>query len=714
MKVFAWLFGGHCTLTLSVCILLGSVTVAVEGVSPIAQAVKMLQKMLEQARTELHAETVGFAASQQYCDTHVPKKQQAVESADVQIALLQANSEKYTEMVDRLNVEVQQHRNDVATWEGDIRAATAIRTIEFADYTKTHTDYTESINAIAAAVVHLKTQAYNRPQATALLEAVSSFNRVPLAARRQIDAFLAHESQEPELIFRTAPEASAYEFQSHDIITMLRGLEDKFRDERTGLDAEEMSRRHGYEQLVLDIRHSLSAAKSEIAAKTKSLLRYEQENTDLRIGLENIQAVRDSDVKYVADLAAWCQEMPTGHNGRQEMRAREIEALQKALQILTGEVMTGAAEKHELYMVQPRRGTVFLQFRRSLAKEPNQVRMVGYLQERSKRIGSHALLAIARRAQTDPFVKVKKMIEDLIARLLEEESNEVQHKDWCASELSTNEHTRIQKSEQAELLLSSITELQSEILVIKKDILVKEHELNQTASALVEATDLRMNISAENNATIVDAQAAQRAVAQAIAVLKEFYGTASQDPTGSSEGTEPEGTEGSAAEESGVVLIQRHHRRGRIRQVPPHVDTAPYRGMRAESSGVIAMLEVVRSDFARLGNVTQSSEQNDAAVYHEFLAVSAENSEKLTMEIQNANATEVRKSAELGEKREDLTTAHRQLMAAQEFYEKLRPSCVFTGQTYEERVQRRKEEIEALHEALRILNGDDIVALQRQ
>merc|ERR1740129_327914 len=161
------------------------------------------------------------------------------------------------------------------------------------------------------------------------------------------------------------------------------------------------------------------------------------------------------------------------------------------------------------------------------------------------------------------------------------------------------------------------------------------------------------------------------AVAQAIAVLKEFYGTASQDPTGSSEGTEPEGTEGSAAEESGVVLIQRHHRRGRIRQVPPHVDTAPYRGMRAESSGVIAMLEVLRSDFARLGNVTQSSEQNDAAVYHEFLAVSAENSEKLTMEIQNANATEVRKSAELGEKREDLTTAHRQLMAAQEFSEKL-------------------------------------------
>ena len=40
-------------------------------------------------------------------------------------------------------------------------------------------------------------------------------------------------------------------------------------------------------------------------------------------------------------------------------------------------------------------------------------------------------------------------------------------------------------------------------------------------------------------------------------------------------------------------------------------------------------------------------------------------------------------------------------------------SCVDAGVSYEDRVGRRKEEIESLQEALRILNGEDIAFLQK-
>ena len=42
----------------------------------------------------------------------------------------------------------------------------------------------------------------------------------------------------------------------------------------------------------------------------------------------------------------------------------------------------------------------------------------------------------------DPFDKVKKMIKDMIVRLMEEATEESEHKGWCDSELGTNKITR--------------------------------------------------------------------------------------------------------------------------------------------------------------------------------------------------------------------------------------------------------------------------------
>merc|ERR1719487_2503196 len=103
------------------------------------------------------------------------------------------------------------------------------------------------------------------------------------------------------------------------------------------------------------------------------------------------------------------------------------------------------------------------------------------------------------------------------------------------------------------------------------------------------ATEQRQKEKAENTATIKDASDAQTAVAQALVVLKEFYAKAAE----------------------ATALVQVH--------AEPEIFDSSYKGMGAESGGVVGMLEVIESDFARLESDTKASEATAQKEYDEFM-----------------------------------------------------------------------------------------------
>merc|ERR1719191_839817 len=141
---------------------------------------------------------------------------------------------------------------------------------------------------------------------------------------------------------------------------------------------------------------------------------------------------------------------------------------------------------------------------------------------------NRALLAIALRVQADPFMKVKKMIKDLIMRLMEEANEEAEHKGWRDTELATNEQTRTEKTEAVETLHAEIDQLEASIAKLTEEITELTEAVAALDAAVAKATKMREEEKAKNAATIKDAQEAQTAVAQALTVLKEFYAKAAQ------------------------------------------------------------------------------------------------------------------------------------------------------------------------------------------
>merc|ERR1719158_1058655 len=120
------------------------------------------------------------------------------------------------------------------------------------------------------------------------------------------------------------------------------------------------------------------------------------------------------------------------------------------------------------------------------------------------------------------------------------------------------------------------------------------------------------------------------------------------------------------------------------------------------------MLEVILSDFTRLETETTSSEDKAAKEHESFLRDSSQDKAVKSTSVKHKQGSKTEKESDLANAKKDLKGTQEELDAALEYYEKLKPSCVQQPESYEERVARRKEEIESLQDALKILSGDDI------
>merc|ERR1719316_1125491 len=168
--------------------------------------------------------------------------------------------------------------------------------------------------------------------------------------------------------------------------------------------------------------------------------------------------------------------------------------------------------------------------------------------------------------------------------------------------------------------------------------------ISELDAAVAKATEERVAESEKNKITIKDAQGAQTAVAQALSVLNEFYAKAA--------------TATSFAQSS-------------ARAEPEIFGDEPYKGMGAESGGVVGMIEVIQSDFARLEAETSAAEAEASKQYSEFMDDSKVDKTQKTADLDHASASKQDQESELQEKKVDLEGTQKELDAALAYYEKL-------------------------------------------
>jgi len=404
-----------------------------------------------------------------------------------------------------------------------------------------------------------------------------------------------------------------------------------------------------------------------------------------------------------------CEQKKLSFDEKQKLRADEIEAIGKASEILAGDDVSGNAAEH-LGLVQT--GSSFAQLRSTQGSEGVNRQVRDYIASEGKRLHSKRLTLLSEKLAADPFAKIKGLIDDMITKLLEEANADAEKEGWCDTEMGKSKVTRNKLSEEIDGLDAAIEDGKATIMKLTQEVADLSKDIEDLDAEMTESTELRTAEKAKNKHTIMDSKAAQRAVSQATAVLKDFYAKAAQATALLQQKKAP----GSAlVQTKGIKMgteewqalanpnfdgtIDKGHKAGM------QTFGEAYTGNQDAAGGVMALLEVALSDFANLEADTKATEAEADNSYNKFMTEAKRSKATKAKKIELDNADKADAATKLQEDVAELKSTQDELIAADKYHSKLVPQCIDQGMTWEQVQAARQEEITSLKQALETLES---------
>merc|ERR1712187_466028 len=93
-------------------------------------------------------------------------------------------------------------------------------------------------------------------------------------------------------------------------------------------------------------------AKQDREEKSKIKPKKVQAKADAEGELEDTTTTRDADQKHLDELKATCTQKAADFESRQQLRAEELQAIEKAIEILSSSAVSGNADKYLPTLVQ--------------------------------------------------------------------------------------------------------------------------------------------------------------------------------------------------------------------------------------------------------------------------------------------------------------------------------------------------------------------------
>jgi len=235
--------------------------------------------------------------------------------------------------------------------------------------------------------------------------------------------------------------------------------------------------------------------------------------------VETMEAELASDQEFLAALTERCSMKKKEFEKRNMLRAGEEAAIAEAISILNSDAAFDSFGKVDATSTG---ATGFIQLSESEPQLRSKVSKELILASRKVHSVRVARIAMAI-SDGNPFKKVLEMINKTIGIIEAEEADDVEKKETCIEEQTTNEKNRDDKEKDIQTLESNIDALKVAIEGTEESITLATEDLGLNRDSQASTTATRKGAHAVFTETLSNCEDAEKILAKAIEVLTKYY-----------------------------------------------------------------------------------------------------------------------------------------------------------------------------------------------
>jgi len=651
---------------------------------PVSKVITLLKDMMKQLEKEAEEDEEVYDKMACWCETNDKSKTKAVSDAEARISDLSTRIEELTASSARLNTESKNLEKEVAANQKALDAATAIRTKELAEFNGEEKDLLESISALKSAVTVLSKHhsMLQVPRSHMLGVAATLQHELSKHAsmlqgvltpsdRRMVGSFV----QSPEDFFDAEPTfKQSYAPQSGAIFGILKQMKETFESNLSASQKDEMANQKAYEDLKAAKEAEITAGQNQIDSKTQELADTDEKNAQAKQDIVDTKNSLSADEQFLMMLKEKCSMTDSEWEERQKTRQQEIEAVSKALAVLSSD------DSHDLFT--KTFNPAFVQ-KESSTNSDRRNQAVKLLKTVAQKFGNPRLATLAEAVQLDAFTRVKKAIDDMVTQLLQQKKDEIKHKDFCTDEFNTNELQTEKKTRAKQDLEAKVADLEMTIKQLAEAVDGLKAEISDLQVQLKRAGEDREKQNKEFQTTVADQRATQKLLTQAMNVLKSFY-----------------------AKKAAAASFLQQESAG----PPPPPGFDSYK-KNAAAGGVMGMIQQIINDAKAMEAEGIRGEEDSQKAYEAFVQDTNGSVEEKNKDIVHKSKTKAKAEGSLVQAKDDKEDALLELEQLGNYKAELHGSCDFIVKNFEIRQSARDEEVEALKQAKAILSGANFALL---